>query len=45
MGAVFLRDVHGFNDDGNWLGIGAHGIPDYKEYKISGCFDLTTYDR
>lgn len=43
--AYYLVDVHGFNDDGDWLGIGANGIPDYKEYKISGCVDLTTYDR
>jgi len=41
----YLVDVHGFNADGNWLGIGANGIPDLKEYKISGCRDLTTFDR
>lgn len=36
---------HGFDQDGGFLGIGANGIADVKEYRISGCIDLTTYDR
>jgi hypothetical protein len=33
-----------FTTDG-YSGRPANGIIDYKEYKISGCVDLNTYDR